>query len=871
MAQKSLFKTEFEESGCPPDPESLFHDLKGRAEEIRHLWSHQADLLRAYTKDHLTTPDIALELPTGAGKTLVALLIAEFRRRKLDERVAYLCPTRQLANQVGGQAKRYGITAHVLVGRQKDYDAAGFDAYQRGRAIAVTTYSGLFNTNPRIKDPTTIVLDDAHSSENYISSMWSLELNRKDHTTLIEAIFDLFAPELPVAFAERLRSESAPKLWARDIDMVPGKHLRDRLPALRDLITASLPEGDEAAYSWQMIRDHLADCNLFLNWGGILLRPLIPPAQTHAPFAGAKQRVYMSATLGAGGELERITGVRQIQRLPIPAGWDQRGSGRRLFLMPELSCEREEAVLTAVDVVRSVKRALALVPNEGVRRETSATFEAGGLRVLGREHIEDSLDPFTKSENTVLVLANRYDGIDLPDDSCRLLIVMGLPVGTNLQESFLLTRLAASSLLRDRMLTRLTQGVGRCTRSDRDYSAVLLLDRNLIEFVLRSENRRVLHPELQAELQFGMENSDGKSRSDFVVLVQALIAQKEEWAQAERAILSLRSKKKKEEDQVAKRLKNVAADEVDFVYALWTGNLERALEKARAVSDNLGGNETKGYRGWWYYLVADTAARIYDTNSAPAALQIAKEYYGKAATCSLSISWFAELALLTIEGAPVASVDELTPVAVEKTRTALIELGLTGQRFEQQMGRLLTELDSRDHDTFERGVETLGSLLGFDSTSPDATADPDCVWSIGDKLHIVHEVKVEHSPGDEIGANDVRQAASHANWVKAHRSCSANSQIVCVIETPRERVEAGGIPHAENLFYVSPAKIKELAEETVSVLRSVRAGSPTMPDESLLETLLQEMGKHRLLPHDVQARMTQQLVSKMPTGKKLPQ
>lgn len=862
MSQKRLFKTEFEEGGCPANPELLFHDLKGRAEEIRHLWSHQADLLRAYTKEHLHTPDIALELPTGAGKTLVALLIAEFRRRKLDERVAYLCPTRQLANQVGGQAKHYGIKAHVLVGKQRDYDAEEFGEYERGGAVVVTTYSGLFNTNPRICDPSTIILDDAHSSENYISSLWSVELTRKDHQALFKAVVGLFAPVLPAPFATRLRSDVPPTYWLRDIDMVPGKHLRDRLRALRDLINTYLLEPDDAFYSWQMISDHLTACNLFINWGAILLRPIIPPAQTHAPFATAKQRVYMSATLGAGGELERITGVRQIQRLPIPAGWDKRGSGRRLFLMPELSCHEDEALHTAVDAVHSVKRALTLVPNDAVRRAAVAMFEKSGVRVLGREHIEDSLDSFTKSDNTVLVLANRYDGIDLPDETCRLLILMGLPVGTNLQESFLLTRLAASSLLRDRMLTRFTQGVGRCTRSDRDYSAVLLLDRKLIDFVLRSENRKLLHPEFQAELQFGMENSDGKSRQGFVALLEALIEQGEDWSQAESAILNLRSKKAKDEDQVAKRLKSVAADEVDFVYALWTGNLERALEKARSVSDNLGGNETKGYRGWWYYLVADIATQMYDSSRTASTLQIAKDYYGKAATCSLSISWFAELARLTIAGAPIANTDELTPSAIEKAQRHLVELGLTGQRFDEQMKSFMAEIKSEDHDTFQRGLKTLGCLLGFESETPSSTADPDCVWSIGDQLHISHEVKVEHAPGD-IGAGDVRQAAGHVNWIKANLTCADNCRIICVIETPRQTVEPSAIPHADALLYVSPKMIRDLAEEVVAMLRSLRAVSPTTPDETLLETLRQEMAKHRLLPAEICVRFSRQLVAKM--------
>jgi hypothetical protein len=53
--------------------------------------------------------------------SLVGLRIAEFRRQPRSERVAYLCPTRQLARQVHAQALKYGIKTHVSVGKQRDY------------------------------------------------------------------------------------------------------------------------------------------------------------------------------------------------------------------------------------------------------------------------------------------------------------------------------------------------------------------------------------------------------------------------------------------------------------------------------------------------------------------------------------------------------------------------------------------------------------------------------------------------------------------------------------------------------------------------------------------------------------------------------
>src|SRR5205814_1746675 len=155
------------------------------------LWAHQADVLRAYARDHETTRDVALELPTGMGKTLVGLVLAEYRRRKVEDRVVYLCPTRQLAHQVGRQAASYGINAVVLVGPQNAYPPADYASYARATAVAVTTYSGLFNVNPRLHDANTILLDDAHAGGDYISKHWSVEIEREHQA--YRGVVDMFS------------------------------------------------------------------------------------------------------------------------------------------------------------------------------------------------------------------------------------------------------------------------------------------------------------------------------------------------------------------------------------------------------------------------------------------------------------------------------------------------------------------------------------------------------------------------------------------------------------------------------------------------------------------------------------------------------
>jgi len=867
MAKKRIFKTDFGAEETTLDPEALFRDLKGRAQEIKHLWSHQADLLRAYHTRHVNTSDVAIELPTGAGKTLVGLLIAEFRRRSLAERVVYLCPTRQLAHQVGAQAAKYGIKGHVFVGRQHDYPPKEFGEYQESKAIAVTTYSGVFNSNPRISDAQTLILDDAHASENYIASMWSVQLIRHEVEGLYDAFVSLFADALPSAFlADITREEDSGLGRNRIVEVVPGKYLRRFDKSLRDLLEERIIPETSPWYAWQAIKEHLVACNVYICRDSILIRPLMPPARTHLPFANASQRVYMSATLGAGGELERITGIGRIERLPLPPGWDKRGSGRRLFLAPQVALSDESAIDVVLSGARDVDRSLVLVPNQFEASAFEKRLADYDTRVLRASDIEDSINPFTTTEKVALVLS-RYDGLDLPDEACRLLVMGGLPGGTNIQERFLLSRIAATSLLRDRLLTRFTQGVGRCTRSDNDYAVVMLWGSALVDFILRVENRRTLHPELQAELEFGIANSREKSPAQFAELWQTFLDQGEEWEAAEEAIISLRETKTRQLDPVTERLRAVVGDEVGYLYAMWNGDFETALQKAKAVADGLGGDETKGYRGWWYYLVGDAALILHEESGKAEFLGVARDCLRRAANCCLAVSWFAHLARQdgsVLKSDDASGTDELSAMAVEAIQDRLANWGLAGGRFEKDAADVLANLKSTEHKRFCWGLRDLGRMLGFRAKIPEGGGAPDCVWSLGDALHVAHEAKTEHTPKNPIGVKDVRQAQSHADWVAAHLPSTADTQVVCVIESPRNSILEDAVPHAKTLCHMFPIDVLTIAEEISAVLRRVRALASDLGSEALLEKILAELKAAKLRPKDVLTRLSIRPVSGMP-------
>lgn len=94
------------------------------------------------------------------------------------------------------------------------------------------------------------------------------------------------------------------------------------------------------------------------------------------------------------------------------------------------------------------------------------------------------------------------------------MVLAGLPVGMHLQERFLHESVKALVVLTERIRTRLTQGAGRTTGNTADYAAVLMLGRDLANFCAQPGVQAASHPEIRAELCFGLDNSTGMPSRD---------------------------------------------------------------------------------------------------------------------------------------------------------------------------------------------------------------------------------------------------------------------------------------------------------------------------------------------------------------------
>ncbi|MCI4359774.1 MAG: hypothetical protein L3J95_05080, partial [Thermoplasmata archaeon] len=730
---------------------------------------------------------------------------------------------------------------------KKDFVVEDVTSYRAGRVIAVSTYGGFFNVSPGLYDPQTIILDDAHDAESHIAKMWSVLVDRSERKELYMQLVSLFEPRLPKPLVASLYRDSrparVPQPW-----MIPFGALNPNLASLRAILDAAAPGPDdpELYFPWTTVRDGLASCCVYISWDGVLIRPYIPPTLTHPPFARALQRVYMSATLGSGGELERSSGVPQIKRIPTPKTYASHGVGRRLFIFPDFfrTSADYQTWLESCLVRERSPRTLVLTPTlrgSNIFKERVETAFPGRLTILSAAQVESSLDPFTQDEHAVLVLSGRYDGIDLPHETCRQIILLGLPSGTNLQESFLERTLGLDVLLRERTKTRIAQGTGRCTRSDTDYAVVVMVGRRLLDFCVRIENLLSFHPELRAELQFALDQRP-RSFDDLDSMVNAFLTQDEKWAQAEQDIQSLRSEEPPPDSPTTSQLADSVKDEVDYSYAMWAGNHGKGVLHARAVVDRLSGVPLASYRAFWSYNVAGAATLA--AQGVGEFADVSHEFLRRASEASRFVTWFAYAAEAAGEWdiqSPVS--DQLLGLSVEGVTSFIHEIGTVGPTFVKYMDETERLLHSHAAPEFDVGLARLGGLLGFEGSKPEGTGSPDAVWQLGTKLAVVFEGKAGEAPHESVSIRDCTQTAGHLDWAKSQPRIKEIDSTIAILVTPRSRIARQAVTHADRIRFWSPTDALALftvARRTLESIRSAMVESRDVDQRSIVAKFLTE-------------------------------
>lgn len=258
--------------------------------KFEELYPSQEVALDSYSSEFFNIPNIAVELPTGTGKSLIALMILDFWMEQ-GLRTAVLCGTKNLARQFKDEADSLGIRSILFEGPKSGWKTADKFKYTQVKAVAILNYWGYINQSPGVDPADILVLDDAHLAENAAYSLFALDVNMSDHSTLFQELIAALAVRFPhytriVDCWEGRQARFAP------IELLNFTDWLDFISQFESIMgkSADCQYGGKLSFSWSRIRPLLQSSLCFVGSNSITIRPGCYPLTGEEHIRRPKQR-----------------------------------------------------------------------------------------------------------------------------------------------------------------------------------------------------------------------------------------------------------------------------------------------------------------------------------------------------------------------------------------------------------------------------------------------------------------------------------------------------------------------------------------------------------------------------------------------------
>jgi len=784
----------------PVDPVKLY-DTLDRAYDKGPLRPAQLAVLTEWFEHKQAERDVIVKLHTGQGKTLVGLLLLQSKLNVNKGKSLYLCPDNFLITQTCEQAKQFGIATCTA-----DPDIP--DDFLNGNKILVTSVQKLFNGLTKFhlhrKSITvdTLLMDDAHACSDRIREACKIRItnNEPAYTALKTLFSDALEHQGVGSYADICNKK-------RDAILpVPYWVWSQRATDVATILSSNA-ERETIKYAWPLLKDMLEFCQCVISGVAIEIEPHIPPLSAFGSYWEARHRIFMSATVTDDAFL--VKGLQlKPKTITTPITYSKESwSGEKMVLLPSViheELEREKIVqwYGPPNDTRRYGR-VVLVPSFPKTKD----WEAYGALVATKETVSQIIDNLRKGkyEKTV-VLANRYDGIDLPDDTCRILIFDGRPFSESLIDLYHESCRPTSEATLMRTIRTVEQGLGRSVRGEKDYSVIVIIGTDIVRLVRDRESRRFLSPQMSTQIEIGLELAemaqqeiaDGESPTTaFNGLVRQCVKRDEGW----KAFYVEQMANVKPTGANEHVLRAYSA-ELDAELAFMSGDYSSARDKLQGLLDN----ETVHREDRAWYLQEMARYSFCHDRLESQRLQIAAHKNNR-------------LLLKPPSGVTVAKLTLVSQGRVERIAAWVCAFENYSQldvNLSDILGRLVFGTKA---DKFEQALDELSRVLGFAGERPDKEwkEGPDNLWALDDTHYIVWECKNEvEVKRSEINKREAEQMNRSSAWFEKHYPGLMAKRVII---HPAKKVESAAA-FTHEVEVMSEVELKSLVKATRSFFKS---------------------------------------------------
>lgn len=753
------------------DPVRLYGSLD-RASDKGPLRPVQERVLSEWHATRREDRDVILKLHTGQGKTLLGLLILQSKLNEGISPALYLCPNHFLVNQTVEQARQFGIRCVTTADELPD-------GFTEGRAILVTVVHKLFNGLTKFKlgakslPVGSVLVDDAHACIDAIKDQFVITLrhNQPSESNAYSEILGLFENELRSqgdgSFEDIRRNDYNAYL------PVPYWDWWDKTSEVAGILSRHA-NTDAIKFAWPLLKDSLRHTLCLVSGTQIVIAPHLPPLEQFGSYANARHRVFMSATVIDDSFLVKGLGLNPKTVQNPLADPTETWSGEKMVLLPSLIDDQlSRAAIVAAFAKETAARqfgVVVLVPSA----QRCADWGKYGARVVDKNSITKAVEDLrNRSYSKTIVIANYYDGIDLPDNTCRVLIIDSKPFAEELLERYLEDRRHGSKLIAGRIARIVEQGMGRAVRGEKDYCVIVLIGSDLVRALQAPGQRDFFSDQTRLQIQLGKvitefareEIEAGKEpMTAFTRLVKQCLQRDAGWKDW---YVEQMDAMESQGQPTRGDLLSIFEAEVSAEREFQGGNYDRAAEAIQNLLDNHTLSDPE--RGWY---LQEIARYTYPSSKAKA-----NELQRNAHKTNRSL-------LRPKEGMLFSKVPTLTP---EKRLERIKEWLASHELFENvatQLDAILTHLSfGVIADRFEQALQDLAGAVGFESDRPDKEwkGGPDNLWGLRDDQFLLFECKSEvELARAEINKRETDQMNRSSAWFKRYYPGSIVTRVLII-------------------------------------------------------------------------------------------
>ena len=730
--------------------------------------------------------NVILKMNTGSGKTLVGLIMLQSCLNEEKGPAVYVVPDKYLVNQVIEEAEKLGIEA------TDDKDAYSF---LNSKSILVTSVHKIVNGCSCFglrEDKTypigSIIIDDVHACMDKITSQFIITI--KAGTDAYNSIVNILNTSL---------KDYNPKNY---IDVIELKDYQKRLIVpywvwqreqddIYRILKKFEKDDDSIRFALPLLDRSLETCDCIITASTIEISPKGVDLDKITSFGEANRRIYMSATIADDSVFVSALGLSTEDMKHVITPENANDIGDRLVLFPKHinSNISELEIREKVEEIAKKYNVVILVPSFS----RAKFWDKDGERTVSKENIDEKVVALKSKQNVgKVVFVNRYDGIDLPGDACRMLIIDGLPPLNRIKDRYIQSVVPQSSLLLREHIQKIEQGMGRGVRSNDDECCVVLMGDELSDVLSRKKG--IDYFSVATSCQYNLskelwdilveEKGSNITVSDVFELARYSLEKEPKWIAKSKESLSM--VKYRNEVSVDNK---IVAQRKAFEKSLikqWNDAANCIKHAIKEESDS----RTKGYL---YQILAEYTNKIDPAHS--------QEILRKGKELNPSI-------LSPLEGIQYKKTNNELPQA-QAIQKYLRDENFRTNDILLRIDCLLSNLYmGAEFDKFEDALCQIGEVLGFVASKPDTDLGgygPDVLW-VGQNSYFVIECKSE-SRATTISKDYCNQLSGSINWFK--EQYGTFNKCTPIIVHPSKIVDSVASPN-EDMRVMTTEKLEDL-------------------------------------------------------------